>query len=42
MTFPGNAAVSGVTSSEALLLLGASAVVLLIGLLIAALYRKRA
>ena len=42
MTFPGNAAVSGVTSSEDLLLLGASAVVLLIGLLIAALYRKRA
>lgn len=42
MTFPGNAAVSGVTSSEALLLLGASAAVLLIGLLIAVFYRKRA
>lgn len=42
MTFPGNAAVSRTTSTNTLLLLGASAVVLLIGLLIAALYRKRA
>ena len=42
MTFPGNSAVSGTTSTDTLLLLGASAAVLLIGLLIAALYRKRA
>ena len=42
MTFPGNAAVSRTTSTNTLLLLGASAAVLLIGLLIAALYRKRA
>ncbi|QUO38174.1 CotH kinase family protein [Dysosmobacter sp. Marseille-Q4140] len=42
MTFPGNSAVSGTTSTDTLLLLGASAAVLLIGLLAAVLYRKRA